>query len=60
MVTQNTMHKQERNKGAIDEILTELLIFDDQPHPVEQYSKPKLILVDIPSETKAVAEKLIE
>ena len=29
MVSQNYPHKQQRNKGAIDEILNELLVFED-------------------------------
>lgn len=29
MVTQSNPNKQQRNKGAIDEILSELLVFDD-------------------------------
>jgi len=34
MVSQSSVHKQERNKGAIDEILTELLVFEDKPSPI--------------------------
>ena len=51
------MHKQQRNKGAIDEILTELLIFDDKPQQSDlssNLSGPSTS-TNIPSETKAVA-----
>jgi hypothetical protein len=34
MVSQSSVHKQERNKGAIDEILSELLVFEDKPSPI--------------------------
>ena len=58
MVTQNTMHKQERNKGAIDEILTELLVFDEQPKQAELPSNPSGTSISSNiSKTKAVTEQ---